>query len=122
MAKAKAKNGAIKLVRRHTKSGEISARKRGRPGPDFEVGYLDAAGEFKAGDPPKRRRRRGRKPGPKAGAMTGRKPGRPVGSGRKAAAAGGLNEIELIVRREVDTRLKAAREAAIAAFNKALDL
>jgi len=118
MAKAKAKNGEIKLVRRNTKSGEISVRKRGRPGPDFEVGYLDAAGEFQAGDPPKRRGRRGRKPGPKPGG----KRGRPVGSGRKAAATGGLSEIEMIVRREVDARLKAAREAAIGAFNKALGL
>lgn len=118
MARPKKNGGEIKLVRRNTKSGEISARKRGRPGPDFEIGYLDAAGDFKAGDPPKRRGRRGRKPGPKPG----RRPGRPVGSGRKAGGAGGLSEIELIVRREVDARLKAAREAAISAFNKALGL
>jgi hypothetical protein len=122
MARPKKNGGEIKLVRRNTKSGEISARKRGRPGPDFEIGYLDAAGEFKAGDPPKRRGRRGRKPGPKPGAKLGRRPGRPVGSGRKAGGAGGLSEIELIVRREVDARLKAAREAAIGAFNKALGL
>ena len=118
MAKAKAK-GEIKLVRRNIKSGEISARKRGRPGPDFETGYLDAAGDFQAGDPPKRRGRRGRKPGPKPG----RKPGRPAGSGSKAVGSSGLStEIEAIVRRELDTRLKLARAAAIAAFNKALDL
>lgn len=116
MPRGKAKNNdEPKRVRRNIKSGEISARKRGRPGPDFEAGYLDAAGEFHPGDPRRRGRRRGRKPG--------RKPGRPAGMGRKAgSAAGGLSEIELIVRREVESRIKRAREAAIAAFNKALNV
>lgn len=102
----------IKLARRHKESGEISPRKRGRPHPDFELGYVDAAGEFKAGNPPKRRRRRGRPAGS----------GRPAGVVSPRTAGRGLGEIEQIVRREVDTRLKAAREAAISAFNRALGL
>jgi hypothetical protein len=103
-------NGEVTLVRRHKESGETSPRKRGRPHPDFELGYLDASGNFQAGNPPKRRRRRGRPVG------SGKGPGRP----RTVSAAGGLNEIEQIVRREVSSRLKAAREAAISAFNRAL--
>jgi len=34
--------------------------------------------------------------------------------------AGGLNEIETIVSREVDIRIRRARDAAIRAFNSAL--
>jgi hypothetical protein len=115
VAKAKA-GGGIKLVRRNIKTGDISARKRGRPGPDFETGWVDGDGTFHSGNP-RRGRRRGRKPG--------RKPGRPAGVRRGAGrmqAGGGLSEIEKIVRREVDSRLKAAREAAISAFNTALGL
>ena len=102
-------DGEVKLVRRHKESGEMSPRKRGRPHPDFELGYVDAGGQFQAGNPPKRRRRRGRPVG------SGKAMGRP-----RVASAGGLVEIEQIVRREVDSRLKAAKEAAISAFNRAL--
>jgi hypothetical protein len=110
---AKKAVGDIKLVRKHRETGDISPRKRGRPSPDFEVGYLDAGGDFKAGDPPKRRggKRRG---------------GRPKGSKNKVRATAakvngrGLNEIESIVRREVETRLKNAKLAALRAFDKAL--
>jgi hypothetical protein len=112
MPKAKA---GIKLVRRHIKSGDLSARKRGRPGPDFEIGWVDGDGEFHSGNP-RRGRRRGRKPGPKPGRKAGL---RGIGGAR---AGGGLSEIERIVRREVETRLKAAREAALSAFNNALGL
>ena len=108
--------GAVKLARRHRESGEVSERKRGRPHPDFELGYLDADGAFQVGNPPKRRGRRRRGRGP------GRPAGRPVGrpAGAVAARAGGLSEIEQIVRREVDRRVRDARAAAIAAISKAL--
>lgn len=114
MARPKKNTAAIKLVRRERKSGDISARKRGRPNPAFENGYLDESGAFVAGNPPKRRGRKGR---------WGRRPGRPVGSTNAAVAArsaGGLGEIERIVRREVELRLRAAKEAALSAFNRAL--
>jgi hypothetical protein len=112
--KKAAKGGAVKLVRRHKESGEISARKRGRPHPDYETGYLDADGQFKPGNPRGggRRRRRGR--------PAGRPTRRATTAGRKPA--GGLNEIESIVRREVDSRLRAAKAAALEAFNRALGL
>jgi hypothetical protein len=117
MAKAKksADAGEVKLVRKHKESGAVSARSRGRRHPDFEYGYLDAAGDFQAGDPPKRRGRK-RRAGRPVG--SGRKPGRPAGSTN--ARANGLSEIEQIVRREVETRLKRAKAAALAAFDSAL--
>lgn len=76
---------------------------------------------------------RGRKVGAKVGRPKsgGRGPGRPkgstnklfsfmVGNGMKPTVAGGLAGIEIIVRREVDARLRNARDAAINAFNAAL--
>ena len=114
-------------MRRNVKSGEVEARKRGRPHPDFENGYLDESGEFKAGDPKKKKGKPGRPKGssnkkPAKAAKTKGKRGRPVGSGKKAGGkvAGGLSQIEAIVRREVDARLRVAREAAVAALNHAL--
>ncbi len=107
--KKKSKGGEIKLVRRHRESGEIGPRKRGRPSPEFENGYVDEKGDFKPGDPRRRRRRRGR-----------RGPGRPAATPRAKVHNNGLGEIESIVRREVDSRLKAAKAAAIDAFTRAL--
>jgi hypothetical protein len=106
---------APKLVRKHKESGAVSPRTRGRRHPDYEYGFLDSAGEFKAGDPPKRRGRRRRR-GNRG--LPGRRPGRPAGS--TTVRTGGLTEIEHIVRREVETRLKRAKAAAMDAFDRAL--
>lgn len=121
---------AFKLVRRNVKSGEVEARKRGRPHPDFENGYLDESGEFKAGEPKKKKGKPGRPKGSsnkatpaKSVAKKKGKRGRPAGSKNKKAAAtgaGGLSEIEAIVQREVEARLRLAREAAVAALSRAL--
>jgi hypothetical protein len=105
---------AVRKVRRNKKTGAIEARKRGRPHPDFEIGYLDESGEFHAGNPTRRRGKRGR---PK-GSVNVAKRGRP--SMKHAVNASGLGQIEAIVRREVDLRLKVARDAAIVAISKAL--
>ena len=113
MAKRKMK-ASVKKVRRNIKSGAIEARKRGRPHPDYEIGYLDAAGEFHAGNPTRRKGKRGRPKGSVAKKSTG------TASIKRAVGAGGLGQIEAIVRREVDVRLKVARDAAIVAISKAL--
>ena len=106
---------AVKKVRRNRSTGEIVPRAPGRPHPDFEMGYLDESGEFHAGEPPRRRRRRRRsagaataaaKPGPRAAVHT--------------APSGGLSEIENIIQREVNARVRAAKEKAIAALNSLL--
>lgn len=110
--KAAEKPAGPKLSRRHRETGEISERKRGRPNPEFENGYLNDGGEFVAGDPTKRRGRRRRR---------GKPVGRPAGrrtQGRPASK--GLSDVERIVKAEVDTRLKIARDAAINAFKVAL--
>ena len=114
---------ALKLVRRNVKSGDVEARKRGRPHPEFENGYLDEAGEFHAGEPKKKKGKRGRPKGSSnktkkaAGASKGKKKGK---TGPRTVAAAGLSEIEAIVRREVDARLRVAREAAVKAITHAL--
>ena len=115
---------ALKLARRNLKSGDVEARKRGRPHPEFENGYLDEAGEFHAGEPKKKKGKRGRPKGSanKAKKVAG-KPGKKKGkSGPRSinVAAAGLSEIEAIVRREVDARLRVAREAAVKAITHAL--
>lgn len=68
---------------------------------------------------------KGKKRGPKPGGKRG--PGRPKSSGRGSGRpkvvgrnAVGLDGIEAIVKREVDLRLRNARDAAIKAFNLAL--
>ena len=94
-----------KLVRRHVVTGKYKPRKRGRPHPDYESGYVDPNGQFQPGNPPKGLRRPGRPPSRRAAS--------PV-------LAGGLQEIELLVEREVRARLNAAREAALAAINQVL--
>jgi hypothetical protein len=107
----------VKLVRRHRESGAMEPRRPGRPHPDYELGYVDESGNFQAGNPVKRKGRRGRPAGSKNVAPgLKRGPGRPPAS----AAGSGLSQIEQIVRREVESRLKSAREAAIAAFTRAL--
>jgi len=65
-------------------------------------------------------RPKGSKNTPKAAPTTGRGPGRPPKS--TAQLNGGLSEVEAIVRREVEARLSAARDAGVAAFEKALGL
>ncbi|HYF50402.1 MAG TPA: hypothetical protein VEJ63_13415 [Planctomycetota bacterium] len=108
-----AANGGIKLARKHKETGKVEARPRGRRHPDYEYGYQDEAGEFQAGDPPTRRRRRRR------GRPAGSRVRRIETSSRKSASSG-LSEIEQIVAREVETRLKRAKAAALEAFNRAL--
>jgi len=105
-------DGEIKLVRKHKESGNVEGRSRGRRHLDYVYGYMDAAGEFQAGDPPARRRRRR---------------GRPAGSRVRrvevsSRSTSGLSEIEQIVAREVESRLKRAKAAALEAFNQALGL
>jgi hypothetical protein len=101
------------LARRHKDSGKVEPRKRGRPNPEFEAGYVDSEGEFHAGDIPKGRRGRRSK-----------RPGRPKGLKNSETQGirnrNGLSEIDRIVRQEVDARLRAAKNAAIKAFEKAL--
>jgi hypothetical protein len=99
----------FRLVRK-LDTGKVIARPRGRCPAGAVNGYEDESGAFKEGNPPKKRGRRGKR-------------GRPKGSSNKVVtkSGGGLSEIEAIVRREVNTRLKTARAAAIAAFNKALE-
>ena len=121
MAKAKkeeAPAAEIKLVRKHKGTGAVEPRKRGRPHPDYENGYLDESGNFVAGNPVKKKGKRGRKPGPKPAGKPGRKPGRPKGT-KKAAAAGGLSEIEAIVRREVAERIATVKAQVLAAVTSA---
>lgn len=124
MAKKEKAVPVTKLVRRG-KDGKIEARPRGRQHPDFEYGYIvgDDESTFKVGEPPKKRRGK-------------RRGGRPKGSknkvshninvkrgpGRPAKNTKGLSEIEMIVRREVDARLKAAKDAAIKAFTASLSV
>jgi hypothetical protein len=103
----------VKLARKHTESGAISERPRGRPSPEYVNGYL-IGDEFHEGNPPKKRGRKGRGGRPKGSVN------KIVRTGNGIKNAGGLNEIEKIVRREVEMRLKAAKSAALKAFDKAL--
>ena len=112
MPRPKKSIGSIELVIRNRESGKIGPRKCGRAPVGVEIGYMTADGQFHPGNPRKRRRRRGRKSTLSArrnGANTGRKP-----------SAGGLGEIEMIVRREVEARLGRAKQAAVDAIEKAL--
>jgi hypothetical protein len=105
--------GELKLVRRLA-DGTIEARARGRAPAGAVNGYVDASGEFAEGNPRKKRRKgkRGRPAGIKNQAM-------PKTNGN-SADKGGLSQIEQIVQREVDQRLKAAAAAAIKAISNAL--
>jgi hypothetical protein len=109
---------AVKLARRHLASGEISDRKRGRPHPDYELGYVDAAGVFQAGEPLVEKKRKKRVVRPK-GSANKKKTSAPA-KAKTLAGIDGLGEIEAIVCREVERRLGEAREAAIAAIAKVL--
>lgn len=100
------------LVRKSKATGAIEPRKAGRPHPDYEYGYTDKDNNFHAGEPPSTKRKPGRPAG--SASKPGRKPGRKPGSG--------LNEIESIVQKEVDSRLRMAHAAAINAFSSALNL
>ena len=113
---ARKKADGFKLVVRDKKSGDFSPRKRGRPSPDVEVGYLDAGGKFKHGNPRKRRGRR-RKAAAVSVPLNGR-----VRRGRAPAPRPGLSEIDRIVRREVESRLRRAKDAALKALDRALDV
>jgi len=108
-------DGEIKLVRKHKESGNVEGRSRGRRHLDYVYGYMDAAGEFQAGDPPARRRRRRGRP-------AGSRVRRVEVSSRSTSGLSGLSEIEQIVAREVESRLKRAKAAALEAFNQALGL
>ena len=66
--------GEIKPMRRNTETGELAPPARGRPTGDWVRGYVDAEGTFHEGDVPKKRGKRGRKPG------------RPKGSTNKKSA------------------------------------
>ena len=118
MAKKKPSEASseINLVRRHKEKGTIEPRPRGRQNPEYEYGYISGTDEstFAAGDPPKRRgrKRRGRPAGSR-----NRAPRQSGGNGRSTA---GLSEIERIVAREVESRLKQAKAAALTAFERAL--
>jgi len=73
---------------------------------------LDVDGSFVEGNPRKARKaKRGR---PK-GSIN-----KPKTMGKPATRIGGLSEIELIVKREVQTRLIAAKKAAIDAFTRVI--
>jgi hypothetical protein len=106
-----------RLVRRHLKTGKIMPRPRGRRNPEWENGYLDANGAFHAEYAPKVvakvAKTRGR-PSVRAAADRIAAPVRELG------LAGGLVEIERIVADEVSRRLKKAKAAAIAAFERVL--
>jgi hypothetical protein len=106
-------SGEVKLVRRMS-DGKIEARARGRAPAGAVNGYVDASGNFTEGNPRKNRRKgkRGRPAGVKNQVL-------PKTNG-KSAAKGGLSQIEQIVQREVDQRLKAAAAAAIQAISDAL--
>jgi hypothetical protein len=106
------KAAEMKLVVRDKKTGKFSPRKRGRPSPDVEVGFLDAEGKFKPGNPRKRRRGRRGKTAVAGSSMNGARRG----------ATSGLDEIDRIVQKEVAVRLKRAQAAAITAFDRALAL
>ncbi|HYG73516.1 MAG TPA: hypothetical protein VEK08_00685 [Planctomycetota bacterium] len=106
----KRKEVPLSLARRHIESGEISPRKRGRPAPGYELGYIDAEGNFQPGQPPSTRKRRRRGPG------------RPAGSKNFRTNNGVSSEIERIVVREVESRLKAAKTAALQALSDALNV
>lgn len=95
---------AIKLVRRNKTTGVVEARRQGRPHPDFENGYLDVSGQFVAGNPFKEKR----------------KVGRPKRTEVVQLHGSGIGEIEAIIQREVQTRLNAAKEAAIKTFQQTL--
>ena len=120
MAKKNGSAGEIRLVRQNRESKDVSPRKRGRPHPDFENGYLDAHGEFHSGQPRGPKRRRGRPKGSKSAAHTSNGANSSTLKLSKAGGGAGIAMIEAIVRREVDARMKVAREAAVAALNKAL--
>jgi len=105
----------IQLARKLA-DGTVEPRKRGRQPQGAVMGYIDEAGDFQEGTPRKGRGRRGRR----AGAATGKR-GRPRGA-VGASAGTGLSEIEAIVQREVKSRLQKAKDAALVAFNKALDI
>lgn len=117
MAKKKQEGASeFNLVRRHKEKGTIQPRARGRKNPEFEYGYIVGTDEstFSTGEPPKKRghKRRGRPAGSKNSVSRQ--------SGGNTRSAAGLSEIERIVAREVESRLKAAKAAALSAFDRAL--
>lgn len=113
MAKAKGSSGEvaqgtslpIQLVRRNLKTGKISLRKRGRPHPDFENGYMQGD-QFYLGNVPSAKRG----------------PGRPKGSLNVRKGDSDLGKaIDTIVEKAVQDRLKQAKQVAIEAFSQALE-
>ena len=106
---------APKLVRQNKKTQAIEPRAAGRPHPDYEYGYTLTGEDFHVGNPPKAHR----------------KPGRPAGSKNARAAStakaapssaltGAAKELNRVVEREVNARIKTAYAAAMSAFKKAL--
>jgi hypothetical protein len=104
-------------ARRHLKTGEITLRPRGRRNPEWENGYIDANGAFHAEYAPKAVVKVAKKRGRPAMRAATEKIAAPI---RKLGLAGGLVEIERIVADEVARRLKKAKAAAIAAFERVL--
>jgi len=107
--KSKEAPATLTLVRRHIKTGEISPRKRGRLGPDFEKGHTNGDGVFQTGNPETIRRKR-------------RGPGRPPKGTRAQRDDGISGEIERLVNQEVGLRLRAAKDAAIQAISTSLGM
>jgi hypothetical protein len=100
-----------KLVRKLS-NGKIEARKRGRAPIGAINGYLDSDGSFVEGNP--RKARKGKRGRPKGSVN------KPKTMGKPATRTGGLSEIELIIKREVATRLIEAKKAAIEAFTRVI--
>lgn len=127
-SKAKGNNAPlvniIRLVRKDKKTGRISSRGPGRPHPSFEYGYT-SNDVFHLGNPPVDGRSKRRKAVRKNhGVNRGINPAAgypnqqvPAQAQKKAS---GLDAINDIVKREVNSRLQAAKAAALEAFNRAL--
>jgi len=90
--------GEIQPMRRNTETGELAPPARGRPTGDWVRGYVDADGTFHEGDVPKKRGKRGRKPGRPKGS-TNKKAGKAVKGGALSA------QLQRMIEREVSDRL-----------------
>lgn len=115
---------ALQLVRKHKTSGEVEPRPRGRQHTDYEYGYISGGNHatFRAGDPPKAKKGKGGRPKGSKNKITKAAAGAPPAKAARPVAlkVNGLGAIEQIVQREVEARLRAAKAAALKAFNSAL--
>lgn len=103
----------VELVRKNLKSGKLTGRKPGRPGPSFEIGHT-INGEYRPGNPPAPKRRRRSQPSAKVIKLAKAKP----------AKKAGMSELEKVIEQIIDKKLNeklaSAKAAAIDAISATL--